>query len=134
MSVNSAKQLSLFLENKVGVLAKLCRALAAAKVSLKAISVSDSVDHAVVRLVVDKPLKARRLFEEHNLLVIENDVLAVGIPDRPGELGRVAARLGKAKLNIDYLYGSSANGEPASTLYMRVGGSMKKVRAALKGI
>ncbi|MHC4914180.1 MAG: ACT domain-containing protein [Planctomycetota bacterium] len=134
MPVSTAKQLSLFLENKVGVLAKLCRALAGAKVSLKAISVSDSVDHAVVRLVVDKPAKARRLFEEHNLLVIENDVLAVSIPDRPGELGRVAARLSRAKLNINYLYGSSANGEEAGTLYMRVEGSARKVRAALKGI
>lgn len=135
MSVRTAKQLSLFLENKPGVLAKLCRAMSREGISLKAVSVSDSVDHAVVRLVVDKPAKARRLFDEHNLLVIENEVLAVGLPDRPGALGKVAARLSKAKLNISYLYGSAVNGAASSALlYMRVEAPRKKVLAALKGL
>lgn len=134
MSVRTVKQLSLFLENKPGVLAKLCRAMSREKISLKAISVSDSVDHAVVRLVVDKLAKARQLFEEHNLLVIENEVLAVSLPDRPGELGKVAARLSKAKLNISYLYGSAANGAASETLYLRVDAPSKKVLAALKGL
>ena len=134
MPVRTAKQLSLFLENKPGVLAKLCRAMSREKISLKAISVSDSVDHAVVRLIVDKPAKARRLFDEHNLLVIENEVLAVNLPDRPGELGKVAARLSKAKLNISYLYGSAVNGVATGTLYMRVQAPRKKVLAALKGL
>lgn len=134
MPVRTAKQLSLFLENKPGVLAKLCRAMSREGISLKAISVSDSVDHAVVRLVVDKPAKARRLFDEHNLLVIENEVLAVSLPDRPGELGKVAARLSRAKLNISYLYGSAVNGASSGTLYMRVEAPRKKVLAALKGL
>ncbi len=134
MPVTTAKQLSLFLQNKPGVLAKLCRAMASEKISLKGISVSDSVDHAVVRLVVDKPAKARRLFEEHNLLVIENEVLAVSLPDRPGELGKVAARLSRAKLNIHYLFGSATGSDNQGTLYMRVDAPRAKVRKALKGM
>jgi hypothetical protein len=134
MPVKTAKQLSLFLENKPGVLAKLCRALAREKISLKGISVSDSVDHAVVRMVVDKASRARRLFEDHNLLVIENEVLAVSIPDRPGELGKVAARLSRAKLNVDYLYGSSPNGDERGVLYMRVSAPRGKIMKALKGL
>ena len=134
MPVRTAKQLSLFLENKPGVLAKLCRAMSREKISLKAISVSDSVDHAVVRLIVDKPAKARRLFDEHNLLVIENPVVAVSIPDRPGELGKVARKLSAAKLNISYLYGSSPNGEERGVLFLRVEGSSAKVRRALRGL
>ena len=133
MPVSAAKQLSLFLENRPGVLAKLCRAMAAARISLKAISVSDSVDHAVVRVVVDKPARACRLFEDHNVLVIESEVLAVDIPDRPGELGKVAARLSKAGLNINYLYGSSPDGQGHGTLYLRVGGARGKALAALRG-
>ncbi len=134
MSVRTAKQLSIFLENKPGVLVKLCRAMSRDGISLKAVSVSDSVDHAVVRLVVDKPAKARRLFDEHNLLVIENEVIAVSMPDRPGALGKVAARLSKAKLNISYLYGSAVTGAASGTLYMRVEAPRKKVLAALKGL
>ncbi len=134
MPVTTAKQLSIFLENRPGVLAKLCRTLASAKISLKGISVSDSVDHAVVRVVVDKPSKARRVFEEHNLLVIENEVLAVSIPDKPGELGRVAGRLSKAKLNISYLYGSAQGGSVNGSLYMRVDATRAKVLKALKGL
>ena len=132
MSVTAAKQLSIFLDNKPGVLAKLCRALAKAEISLRALSVSDSVDHAVVRMVVDKPAKARRLFEEHNLLVLANDVLAVSLPDRPGALGRVSGRLAKARLNISYLYGSGSGGDADGILYMRVEGPIKKALAALK--
>jgi len=134
MPVTTAKQLSVFLENRPGVLAKVCRTLAAEKVSLKGVSVSDSVDHAVVRVVVDKPGKARRVFEDHNLLVIETEVLAVSIPDKPGELGKVAGRLSRAKLNISYLYGSAQGESPHGTLYMRVEASRAKVLKALKGL
>ena len=134
LSATFAKQLCIFLQNQPGVLAKLCKALSGERINLKAISVSDSLDHAVVRLVVDKPLAARRLFEDHNLLVIENDLLALHLPDRPGTLGQVAARLAKAKLNICYLYGSAPDGDGMGTLYLRVDAASAKVAAALKGL
>jgi hypothetical protein len=134
LSAKFAKQLCIFLQNKPGVLAKLCRALSAERINMRAISVSDSLDHAVVRLVVDKPLVARRLFEDHNLLVIENDLLALTLADRPGELGKVSARLAKARLNISYLYGSVPTGDGTATVYMRVEAPPAKVTAALKGL
>jgi hypothetical protein len=134
LSVTFAKQLCIFLQNKPGVLAKLCRALSEERVNMKAVSVADSLDHAVVRLVVDKPLAARRLFEDHNLLVIENDLVALTLPDRPGELGRVAARLAKAKLNICYLYGSVPTSDGMATVYMRIDAPNARVAAALKGL
>jgi len=134
MPVAAAKQLSIFLKNEPGVLAKLCRTLAREKISLKAISVSDSVDHAVVRLVVDRPAAARRLFEEHNLLVLEAPVIAVTIPDQPGTLARVAGRLGKAKLNVDYLYGSASLTDDHGTLYLRVNAPVGRVLKLLKGL
>ena len=134
LSVAVAKQLCIFLRNKPGVLAKLCKALAREHIDMKAISVADSLDHAVVRMVVDKPTAARQLFEDHNLLVIENDLVALTLPDRPGELGRVAARLSKARLNISYLYGSVPAPGRLATVYMRVEASPTKVLAALKGL
>jgi len=133
MPASFAKQLCIFLENRPGVLSRLCRALSGARINLKAISVLDSVDHAVVRLVVDKPAAAKRLFEDHHLLVIENDLLALDLPDRPGELGRVAARLAKTKLNISYVFGSAPNGAGRGIIYLRVEGPRSRVLAALKG-
>jgi hypothetical protein len=134
MSASFVKQLCIFLENKPGVLSRLCRGLAAAKINLKAISVLDSLDHAVVRLVVDKPAAAKRLFEDHLLLVIENDLLALSLADRPGELGRVADRLAKARVNISYVFGSAPNGAGCGTIYLRVEAPRGKVLAALKGL
>ena len=134
LSATFAKQLCIFLQNKPGVLAKLCKALSVERINLKAISVSDSLDHAVVRMVVDKPLAARRLFEDHNLLVIENDLVALTLADRPGELGKVAQRLAKVKLNISYLYGSVPTTDGAATVFMRVEAPTSKVLAALKGL
>jgi hypothetical protein len=134
MPASFAKQLCIFLENKPGVLSRFCRALAAARINLKAICVLDSLDHAVVRLVVDKPAAAKRLFEDHHLLVIENDLLALRLADRPGELGRVAARLAKAKLNISYVFGSAPDGAQRGTIYLRVEAPRGKVLAALRGL
>jgi len=136
MSVGATfvRQLCIFLHNRPGVLAKLCTALARARINLKAISVADSLDHAVVRLVLDKPSAARRLFEDHNLLVIENDMLAVSLMDRPGQLGRVAARLARAKVNISYVYGSAPDGSEQGTIYLRAEGPRGRVLAALKGL
>jgi hypothetical protein len=119
------KQLSIFLENKPGVLASVCRALGEHEVNIRGMSISDTVDHAVVRLIVDEPDKALHILGEHGALVVETDVLAVKLSDRPGELARLAAKFSRAKVNIEYAYGTS-NGSEA-TIYIRVSDSKKAV-------
>src|ERR1041385_9256082 len=86
------KQLALFLENRPGTLASVCQALADQKINIYAISVSDAVDHAVVRMVVSDPHKALHLLGEHGVLVVERDVLMLEGRSRPGELARIARR------------------------------------------
>src|SRR4051812_20873345 len=98
------KQLALFLENRPGTLARVCDALAAAKINIYAISMSDTVDHSVVRMVVSDSRKALHLFEEHGTLVVENDVLMVEGDNKPGSLAKLAHRLAAAKVNIEYAY------------------------------
>ena len=85
------KQLSLFLVNKPGVLADVCQTLADHQINIRGMSVSDTVDHAVVRLIVDDPTKAIHLLGEHGVLVVETDVLAVEVDDQPGALARLPA-------------------------------------------
>ena len=99
-----AKQLALFVENKPGTLAAVCQALADKKINIEAISISDAVDHAVVRMVVDNPQKALHLLGEHGVLVVERDVLVVTGPSQSGALARIAKILAKQKINIEYAY------------------------------
>jgi len=98
------KQLAIFLDNRPGTLARLADALGAAKINIYAISTSDTVDHSVIRLVVDDYRRALNLFEEHGTLVVEDDVIMIEGDNKPGSLARIAHKLSNAKINIEYAY------------------------------
>ena len=131
ITMRIAKQLALFVENKPGTLAAVCQALADEKINIEAISISDAVDHAVVRMVVNNPQKALHLLGEHGILVIERDVLVLSGPSQPGTLARVAKLLAKQKINIDYAYSSTPAGTATSAMILRVD-NIAKAKRALK--
>jgi hypothetical protein len=124
-------QLSLFLKNKPGVLADVCKTLTDYEVNIRGMSVSDTVDHAVVRLVVDNPQKASHSLGEHGVLVVETDVLQVNLANKPGELAKIARKLARGKVNIEYAYGTS-NGAQA-TIYLRVSDTKKGLQVLSPG-
>ena len=124
------RQLSLILENRPGVLAEVCGDLARAKVNIEAIYVENLVDHSVVRLVVSDPGRAIHLLGAAGVLVFENEVVAVSTANRPGALADIARRLGRAKVNIDYLYASTPRPKGKATVYLRVS-SLKRAKTAL---
>jgi hypothetical protein len=121
------KQLSLFLRNEPGVLARLCEELAQHKINIQGLSVSDTVDHAVVRLLCDNPHRAAVTLGSAGLLVIETDVLVLNLPDKPGVLADLARKLAKAKVNIEYAYGTTD--ENGGKLVLRVNNTRKAMRA-----
>lgn len=123
------KQLSVFLKNEPGVLAEVASALAAKGVNLRGLSVSDTVDHAVVRMVVSDPDGATDVLEERGTLVIETEILSIPMSNKPGALAEASEKLSKAGVNIEYAYGS-AHGEGA-TLYLRVS-SLSDAQKALR--
>lgn len=98
------KQLALFLENRPGMLARVCEALSEAKINIYALSTSDTIDHSVVRMVVSDTRKALKLFHEHGTLVVATDVLMIEGPNKPGGLASLAHKLAKANINIEYAY------------------------------
>ena len=122
-------QLSIFLENKPGVLARLCKSFSDQKINILALSVSDTVDHAVVRVVTNDPGKASHMLESTGVLVVETEVLALNLPDAPGQLATLATKLSKAKVNIEYAYGSTQSA--GGTLILRVS-DIKKAQKVLK--
>ena len=114
------KQLNIFLPNRPGQLSALCRALARGKINIVAISVSDTVDHGVVRLVTDKNARARAILKKRKIPFSESTVMSVKMLNTTGALAKVAAKLAKSKINIDYLYGSTTKAGEEATIIMRI--------------
>lgn len=114
-----ATQLALFLANRPGALIDVCELLAKARINIYAISTSDTIDHSVVRIVVDQPRKALDLFEEYGTLVVENKVLMIDGSNRPGSLVSIAKALAKNKINIEYAYCATSPGSKKGLLVLR---------------
>jgi len=87
----------LFLDNRPGMLARVCDALSAAKINIYAITTSDTVDHTVIRMVVSDSRKALLLFEEHGTLVVDTEVLMITGSNKPGSLARISQKLGRRR-------------------------------------
>lgn len=107
-----AKQISIFLENKEGRLAHVTRILGEAGINIRALSIADTSDFGILRIIVNDPYKTFQVLHEAGFTVSETEVLAVQVPDTPGGLADVLEQLSQENLNIEYLYavlGSSSN-------------------------
>jgi hypothetical protein len=122
------KQLAIFLDNRPGMLARVADALAEAKISIYAITTSDTVDHAVIRMVVSDYRRALQLFEEHGTLVVEDDVLMFEGSNKPGEMARIAHKLADAKINIEYCYSATPPRAKQGLLILRVSNPAKALK------
>lgn len=122
------KQLALFLENRPGTLARVCEALAEAKINIYAISTSDTVDHSVVRMVLSDYRKALRIFEDHGTLVVDDDVLMIEGDNKPGSLAKLADRLSLGKVNIEYAYCATPPDAKKGLLILRVSDPKKAMK------
>ncbi|MBC9785966.1 ACT domain-containing protein [Heliobacillus mobilis] len=98
------QQISVFLENKSGRLATLTRTLANENINIRALSIADTTDFGILRLIVDKPDAAYLALKRSGFTVSETSVIAVAIPDHPGGLAGIMDVLAGAKINIEYLY------------------------------
>jgi hypothetical protein len=104
ISMETATQLALFLSNRPGALANVCEELAKADINIHALSISDTVDHSIVRMVVSDPTKALMLLGEGGIIALEAEVLMIESDNKPGTLATIADRLAKAGENIEYAY------------------------------
>ena len=122
------KQLAIFLDNRPGMLARVAEALAEAKINIYAITTSDTVDHSVIRLVVNDYRKAMHVFEERGTLVVEDDVLLFEGGNKPGELAKLANTLAKAKVNIEYCYSATPADAKKGLMILRVSNPVKALK------
>ena len=105
--METAKQITVFLENKPGRLANILSELAREKVNITALSVMDRHEHSVLRLVADDAGKAMRAIQGVNTPCTETDVLLVELRNQPGALAHVCEVLAAEHIHIDYAYCSS---------------------------
>jgi hypothetical protein len=99
-------QISVFLENKAGRLADATAAVAAARVNVRAISIADTADFGILRVIVDDPDAALDALSKAGFTTRSADVLSLEIQDRPGALAEVLKAFKEAGVNIEYLYAS----------------------------
>jgi hypothetical protein len=118
--IDVRKQISIFLENKPGTLADVTESLQSESINILAMTVSDTIDHAVVRMMVDKPGEAVHRLEEQNLLVVENDVIVVDLENEPGALANMADRLAEHNINIEYAYCTASPAQKKGMMIIRV--------------
>ena len=100
----SIKQISVFLENKPGSLNRMTDALAKNNIDMRALSMAETKDFGIVRMIVDDVYKATNVLQEENFVASLTSVLAFEIPDEPGGLSKLLAKFTDAKVNIDYMY------------------------------
>ena len=111
-------QLAIFMENRPGMLARTCQALVSAQINILAMSILDTVDHAIVRLVVDKPKDAEQTLSKLHAMVQRQDVVFMDVPNTIGVLAGITERLAQAGINLEYAYctASAAHSEGALVL------------------
>lgn len=100
----SVQQLSVFVENAPGRLKAIAQVLAQASINMQAISLADTYDFGVVRLIVDDNEKALQVMDEHHFVAKLSDILAVEVTDEPGQLLELLGQFEAAGLNIEYMY------------------------------
>ncbi len=127
-------QLSAFLINEPGRLATLTHALAKEKVNISALTMMDSTEHGVLRLVVDDPERAVKTLERLGFQISTTDVIAVEMPNKPGSLATLAEKLAEAHINIDYAYATSGAPGGRTVCIFKVPYLQKAMEVLQKGL
>ncbi len=113
------KQISIFLENKKGRLLEALKALGREKINIRALSIADTLDFGILRLIVADPDKAKLVLEQSNFTVKENDVIAMAVKDQPGGLADVLSTLSNAGINVEYIYAFADKQENDAVVVLR---------------
>jgi hypothetical protein len=120
MNFKLQRQITVAIENQPGRLAAISKALAASGINIKDLSILDSIEQGVIRMVTSDPAACKALLTAHGFHPIEAEVLVVDLPDTPGELAVLAEALAIGGVNIDYAYGSEEPAEQRMRVVMKV--------------
>ena len=100
----AVRQISVFMENKVGPLAEITTLLAQHQIDMRALSVAETQDFGILRIIVEEPEKAEQVLKDNQIIFRESSVLAVLMEDRPGSMAAVVDQLAQAGIPVEYAY------------------------------
>ncbi len=114
------KQISIFMENAAGRLAGVTDLLAEAQINLRAISIADTTEFGILRMVADQPERAVKLLKEAGFAARETDVIGVEVPDEPGALAHIMRLFRDEGVSIEYLYASLEHKAERAVIVLKV--------------
>lgn len=121
-------QLSVFLQNKAGKIAAITNALAERHVDIRALSIADTTDFGILRMLVSDISDAKSALSEQNCIVSVNEVAVVAVPDAPGGLSRVLTLMAEEKIDIEYMYSLIDRGATDAYMVFRVSDEERLLR------
>ena len=124
----TVRQISVFLENRPGALHEFTQILEAHNIDLRALSLAESEDFGIVRVIVDDPLRASQVLKEEGYVSSMTKVLAVEIEDKPGALVGILNVLGEKKINLEYMYAFLAKKANSAFVVFRVADNDEAIR------
>lgn len=116
----SVHQISVFLENRAGQLAEITAVLAENKIDLRAISIAETADYGILRMIVDDAVRATKILLEKEYILSMTPVVAVAVPDTPGGLAPVLAVLAEGNIDIEYMYSLFTHVEGKAYMVFRI--------------
>jgi len=126
----TVKQLSVFVENRPGRLSEITGVLGAAGINIRAISIADTKDFGIMRIILSDTESAEKVLKEHGCIVTKSNVIAVVIDDEPCGMAKVMETLYKDNISVEYMYAAFLNtSENTACLILRVDSNEKAVTA-----
>ena len=122
------RQISIFVENRTGRIAEVTKILGNAGINIRAVSLADTHDFGIVRLIVNDVDKALKILRNENFTVMDTEVIAAEIPDQPGALANILEKLGSESVNVEYLYGFTELKTGSAVLIFRFEDTEKAVK------
>ena len=113
-------QISVFLENRAGQFAEITGVLAESGIALRAISIAETADYGILRMIVDNAEKTTALLMQHGYLLSMTPVLVIAVPDQPGGIAPVLATLAEGNIDIEYMYSLFTHIEGKAYIVFRV--------------
>lgn len=118
-------QISVFLENRAGQFAEITSILAENGIDLRAISIAESTDYGVLRMIVDNAEKTTSILMQHGYLMSMTPVLVIAVPDEPGGIAPVLAKVAEGNVDIEYMYSLFTHNAGKAYIVFRVAESEK---------
>ena len=118
--MSNVRQISVFVENKPNKLAEAMKLLKSSKINIRALALADTKDFGILRLIVNDTDKTVELFKDASYAVTVTEIVAISIPDAPGQLSRVLDILGEKGVNLEYLYAFIGKSDKSVSFVIRV--------------